>query len=295
MDDKKTDFIKAVGVVGLGIIGGSFVRAYHRAGYRVYGSDTDKITLDYVLMTGAMQGTLEEHGYSGLEAVFLAIPPDQAVMWLEKHAHEIEPGTLVIDCCGIKRHICEVGFRLMEETDMTFVGGHPMAGLQVWGFKNSSADMFDGADFVLVPKDRSNIWILERVKALLRIAGFKLFTVMSPEEHDRVIAFTSQLSHIVSSAFVKSEKALGKEAAVTGGSFRDMTRVAYLNESMWTSLFLENRDNLLKELKRLMADLQNYADALEAGDGDTLRKLLAEGRAQKVASEKQSVSARAKV
>ncbi len=287
----ETDF-QNIGVVGLGLIGGSLARAYQKAGFTVYGSDRNKITLDFVRMTGIIRDTLEAHGFQGLDAVFLAVPPQEAVTWLRDHAKEIPAGTLVIDCCGNKRQICDLGFQLMDETEMTFVGGHPMAGRQVWGFKNSRADMFEGADFVIVPRDRSDIRLLERVKALLRPAGFQVFSVMAPEEHDQIIAFTSQLSHIVSSAFIKSEKALGRDAAAAGGSFRDMTRVAYLNEAAWTELFLENRDNLLAELRRLLEDLGAYEKALEAGDSETLKKLLAEGRFHKQAAEEKAEALR---
>lgn len=270
-----------VGIVGLGLIGGSLARAYKRAGHEVYGYDHDKLNTEFVELAGVIQGVLTEERYPECDLIFLCIPPKYAKEWLERNAEDLTERTLVIDCCGTKRGICETGFSLMEKTKLLFVGGHPMAGRQVWGFKNSREDMFDGAVFAIVPKDKNDIRLLTRVKDALRPAGFARFQVMTPDVHDEIIAYTSQMPHLISNAFVKSPRAMRDEAAVAGGSFRDMTRVAYLDEQMWTELFLENRDNLLKELDGFVEELEIYRSALENEEEDVLTRLLAEGRKRK--------------
>ena len=270
-----------VGIVGLGLIGGSLARAYKAQGHTVLGADTDKKTVGFVKLTGVIDGELTEEEMPLCDLVLIAIPPSQAEMWIAEHAALFGKNTLVMDCCGTKRRVCEVGFRMMDETDMLYVGSHPMAGRRVWGFKNSMADMFRGATCAIVPRDRSDIRLLEKVKIMLAPLGISKFLVMTADEHDRVIAFTSQMSHLISNAFVKSDQALKEEAEAAGGSFRDMTRVAYLDEHMWTELFLENRDNLLSELDLFMSELERYRVALETEDTDTLTKLLAEGSKRK--------------
>ena len=270
-----------VGIVGLGLIGGSLARAYKAQGHTVLGTDTDKKTVGFVKLTGVIDGELTKEEMPLCDLVLIAIPPSQAETWLEENAALFTKDTLIMDCCGIKRRVCDVAFRMMEETDMLFVGAHPMAGRQVWGFKNSMADMFRGATCAIVPKDGSDIRLLTKVKTMLAPLGVAKFLVMTAEEHDRVIAFTSQMSHLISNAFVKSDQALKEEAEAAGGSFRDMTRVAYLDEHMWTELFLENRDNLLSELDIFMSELERYRDALVSEDADALTKLLAEGSERK--------------
>lgn len=270
-----------IGIVGLGLIGGSLAKAYKRAGAEVLGADVDAVTSGFAKLSGACDGDLTEENLSTCDALFLAVTTGKTIQWLQAHADKIGPDTLVIDCCGIKRQVCQVGFRLSAEQDLCFVGGHPMAGRQVGGFKNSHADMFDGAVFVIVPPDRSDIRLLTRVKNILSLAGFSRFAVMTAEEHDRIVAFTSQMSHLISNAFVKSETAGARGTQVVGGSFRDMTRVAYLDEEMWTELFMENRDHLLMELDAFLAELGRYRTVLAEEDRQGLTNLLAEGKKRK--------------
>lgn len=274
-----------IGVVGLGLIGGSLARAYHQAGDTVYGYDADQVIQDFVQLSGVMQAELTPANRNECDVIFLAIPVQEAIRWLEENAGTLRPETLVIDCCGVKRPVCEAALALEKTTDLHFIGGHPMAGRQVWGYKNSSADLFEGSVFVIVPDDRNDIRMLSKVKQILKRAGFTGFQVMTPEEHDEVIAFSSQLSHVVSNAFVKSGEALADGTSITGGSFRDMTRVAYLDEKTWAELMMENRDKLLPQIQRLTEEIGKYADALAQGDKDALRELLAEGRRKKEETE----------
>ena len=179
--------------------------------------------------------------------------------------------------CGVKQEVCKVGFRLAEQYGFTFVGGHPMAGTQFSGFANSKADMFDGAPMVVVPPQADDILLLDRAKKLLTPAGFAHLTVTTAEHHDEMIAYTSQMCHVISNAYVKSPRAQ-MHKGYSAGSYMDLTRVAWLNEHMWTDLFLENRTFLLQELDQMIGSLQEYREALEQGNGDRLCTLLAEGR-----------------
>ncbi|HIS58902.1 MAG TPA: prephenate dehydrogenase/arogenate dehydrogenase family protein, partial [Candidatus Faecousia faecipullorum] len=200
--------------------------------------------------------------------------------WLEQNAPLIRSGALVIDCCGIKREICARCFPLAEKYGFTFVGGHPMAGSQFSGFKYSRADLFEGAPMVLVPPVFDDMALLDHVKKALTPCHFGSFSVTTAEDHDKMIAFTSQMPHILSNAFIKSPTALGHKG-FSAGSYKDLTRVAWLNPQMWAELFLENKDNVLFELDQYLHSLQAYRDALAQEDMETLVQLLDEGKRRK--------------
>ena len=271
-----------IGIVGLGLIGGSLAAALKNSGYMVLGSDTNKVTLDFAKMAGSIDGELTEDSISACDVIFVAITLEQAEAWIKLNAHLINKDSILIDCCGVKRKICKLGNEMSEVYGFKFMGGHPMAGKQVGGYKNSRADLFKDATFCLVPTDKNDIRLLARTKDVLKDIGFTRFIVMSPEEHDQVIAFTSQMAHLVSNAYIKSDIAEADEvAALSGGAFRDMTRVAYLDEAMWTELFMENSDNLLSELDGFIVELERYKEAIEKRDADALTKLLLEGKERK--------------
>jgi len=274
-----------IGVIGLGLIGGSLARAYKRAGAAVYGYDTNHLTTDFVKLAGSIDEELTKENMNDCDCIFIAIPPSRALDWLKENAPLLQRSTTVIDCCGVKRAICSLAEELMKETELSFVGGHPMAGVQGWGFKKSSEVMFDGSTFAIVSLDKNNIELLSKVKNIIKMAGFTELIVMSAEEHDEVIAFTSQLSHIVASSFIQSDTLLLSEKTIAGGSFRDMTRVAMMDENMWSGLMQENRDNLIREIRNLISELQKYLSALENSDTDRLMELLANGREIKTETE----------
>ncbi len=266
-----------VGVAGLGLIGGSLAKAYEKSGATVYGYDGNRVVQDFAKLQGTLSGDLDETTISTCDLLLIALYPEISVDYLERIAPYISPTTLVMDCCGVKREICRVGFSLAEQYGFTFVGGHPMAGTQYSGFANSKADLFQGAPMVIVPQNRDDIMLLDRVKKMLAPAGFAHLTVTTAEHHDEMIAYTSQMCHILSNAYVKSPRAQ-MHKGYSAGSYLDLTRVAWLNEHMWTDLFLENRDYLLTELDQVIGALQEYRTALEQGNGDRLCTLLAEGR-----------------
>ena len=269
-----------VGILGLGLIGGSLARAYALAGHNVYAAEKDDSMLSFAMLAGAVQGKLDEASIGQCDLILLAIYPDGSASWLEENAHLVSPNTLVLDCCGIKEDICRRCFPLAEKYGFTFVGGHPMAGSQFSGFKYSRATLFNGQPMVLVPPVFDNIELLDRVKEALKPCEFGFFSVTTAEEHDKMIAFTSQMPHILSNAFIKSPTAMNHKG-FSAGSYRDMTRVAWLNAPMWAELFMENRENVLFELNFYIESLRAYQQALEAQDMQTLTALLEEGKKRK--------------
>lgn len=276
--------VQTVGVVGLGLIGGSFAKAYKRAGWRVLAFDVDEDVMGAARVE-TIDGALDAATIPTCDLVLLAVYPGAAIDWLRTHADELAGDPLVIDCCGVKREVCEACLPLAQGRDFTFVGGHPMAGAQYSGFKYARANLFRNAPMVIVPPRTDDMALLDRIKCALAPAEFGSVCVTSAEEHDRRIAYTSQLAHVVSNAYIKSPTAQGHKG-FSAGSYRDMTRVAWLNENMWTELFLDDADNLLVELDRVIASLGEYRDALAARDADRLRELLAEGRIAKENAER---------
>ena len=269
-----------VGILGLGLIGGSLARAYKLAGHTVYVKNRDESMLSFAMLSGAVDGKLNEDTIPQCDLILLAIYPAGSADWLEANAPLISKKALVIDCCGTKQLVCQRCFPIAKEYGFTFVGGHPMAGSQFSGFKYSRASLFQGAPMVLVPPVYDDMALLQRVKDALDPCGFGFFSVTTAADHDRMIAFTSQMPHILSNAFIKSPTALDHKG-FSAGSYRDLTRVAWLNPGMWTELFLENRENLLFELDTYIQSLTQYRDALANQDEDTLYRLLDDGKKRK--------------
>lgn len=266
-----------VGITGLGHIGGSFAKAYHAAGHKVLAFDTDKAILDFAKLSGAVDEVLTRETLKDCDLILIAVYPQAAVRFLEEEGPYIGSRPLVIDCCGTKRVVTEAGMDAAKRFGFTFLGGHPMAGTKYAGFKYSETDLFQGAPMVLVPPTYDNIDLLMRVKELLAPCGFGCITVSDAEQHDRMIAFTSQLAHVISSSYIKSPTARAHNG-FSAGSYKDMTRVAWLNPPMWAELFLDNKENLLNEINYLIGNLEDFKKALSAEDREALIDLLAEGR-----------------
>ena len=269
-----------VGILGLGLIGGSLARAYALQGHTVYAQDQDSATLSFAMLAGAVHGQLNADTRKQCDLILLAIYPGSCGQWLEENAHDLSAQTLVLDCCGIKEEICRRGFALAQKYGFTFVGGHPMAGSHFSGFKYSRADLFEGAPMVLVPPVFDDIQLLDRVKAALSPCRFGSFSITTAQAHDQMIAFTSQMPHILSNAFIKSPTARNHRG-FSAGSYKDLTRVAWLNPQMWAELFLDNRENVLFELDTYLEHLSAYRQAIAAGDRSGLIGLLEEGKRQK--------------
>ena len=266
------------GVVSLGLMGGSFAKAFAAAGAEVFAWNRTRSTLE-LAMIETVTGELDESTIPTCELIVLAGYPASTIEWLERYARLVSPGAIVIDTVGVKRLICERCEKICAGLPFTFVGCHPMAGTQYSGFAHARATMFRGAPMVVVPPQMDEFAradVLERLKALLAPCEFGSFTLASAEGHDRIIAFTSQLAHVVSNAYVKSPTAR-EHRGFSAGSYKDLTRVARLNAPMWTELFLDNADFLSEEVGTIISNLQAYKDAIDARDAEALQELLAEG------------------
>lgn len=275
-----------VGIVGLGLIGGSLAKAFKEAGHTVYACNRTKSVEDVAIAAGVIDDVLSEKNIGSCEFIHLSLYPDASVAWLEENARYIDKDSIVLDECGTKRKICASCFDIADRYGFTFVGGHPMAGTHFSGFRYSRATMFSNATMILVPKDLQDFLLIERIATSLKPLGLKKIVTTDPENHDRMIAYTSQLAHVVSSAYIKSPSAQ-KHKGYSAGSFRDLTRVAWLNEKMWTELFIENGDYLAAEIDLVVENLKKYSDAIKSKDEKGLEELLREGRICKERSESQ--------
>ena len=252
-----------VGIRGMGLIGGSFEKAFRKAGHEVL---------------NLKDAAPEAVAACGL--VIVCLPPRFVAPWIREHAGEFADGALVTDAAGVKGVVCRELADVARTARWTFIGGHPMAGKEVSGYENSDAALFNGASMVLTPYDWTPPAAVERLKELLSPVGFSRFVITDPDRHDAMIAYTSQLAHVVSSAYVRDPLATS-HAGFSAGSYQDMTRVATVDPDIWTDLFLFNSKSLDAVLSRLIDRLGDYRTAVRDGDADELRRLLAEGRAAK--------------
>lgn len=269
-----------VGICGLGLIGGSMAKAYKEAGHTVLGYDKDESTLGYAKLASVIDDILDENNLAECELLMIALYPEATIKYLQAIAPNIDKSTIVIDLCGTKQLVCECGFSLAQKYGFTFVGGHPMAGTHNSGIKYSRANLFKNAPMVIVPPSYDDIAFLDMIKKMLLPAGFGKISVTTAKEHDIMIAFTSQLAHVVSNAYVKSPTAKNHKG-FSAGSYKDMTRVAWLNEKMWSELFLENKDPLLFEIDTIINSLSEYREAISTGNAEKLTSLLRDGRIAK--------------
>ena len=266
-----------VGIVGLGLIGGSLAKAFKFSeSVTVLATDINPTTTQIALMSDFIDGDLSER-ISECDCIFLAIDAPFVVKYIKENASKFKKDSIVIDCCGVKGVICQPCFDVAQKHDFHFIGGHPMAGLHKSGLKYSKEDLFKGANMVLVPMHDEDINVLQRAKDVVMLAGFGSISITTPQKHDEIIAFTSQLAHVVSNAYVKSPNA-PKHKGFSAGSYKDLTRVAWLNENMWAQLFLSNKQNICFEIENLISELTKYNEAIKNDDKETLVSLLKDGR-----------------
>ncbi|MBQ6803209.1 MAG: prephenate dehydrogenase [Clostridia bacterium] len=266
------------GIVGLGLIGGSLARSikFH-SNHQVFGADLNETTILQARMVGAIDGVLDQEVLKSCDVVLVALYPQASVDYILSHQDDFRDGALVIDCSGVKRYVCDRLFPAFEGKKAIFMGGHPMAGRERSGFSYAQDDLFENASMILTPAPGTDVEIIRQAKEIFLSIGFGRVRFSTPREHDEMIAFTSQLAHIVSGAYVKTPLA-AKHKGFSAGSFKDMTRVARLNEEMWTELFLENDDLLLSQVEALIDRMCEYRDALKEKDAEKLKAILREGR-----------------
>ena len=270
-----------IAIIGLGLIGGSLARTIKlHTEHTVYGCDLNPQTIQQAFLMGAIDAELTDESLRTCDMVLVSLYPGAIVQWVKAHAADFKPDCLVIDCGGVKQQICEALTPLARAGDWHFLGGHPMAGREHSGFRYAKDDLFDNASMILCTDGNDDPELLQTARDFFLDLGFRRVQFTSPKTHDEMIAYTSQLAHIVSSAYVKCPLA-DKHRGFSAGSFADMTRVAKLNEAMWTELFFDNREALLPVVEDLVQRVTEYRDALRDNDRDGMMKLLREGRETK--------------
>ena len=273
-----------VAIIGLGLIGGSMAKSIKaRTSHTVWGVDLDTETMTMARMCGAIDGPLTDEKLPQCDLILVAIRPGAAIEWVRRHADSISKSAILVDLCGVKRVVVEGIAPIAERHGFAYIGGHPMAGKERGGFTSATDSLYVGASMILTPDKRTDMQLLETLKSFFLDIGFAGLTFSNPEEHDRIIAFTSQLAHIVSSSYIKSPEAQ-RRRGFSAGSFQDMTRVARLDEDMWTELFLDDADYLTAELEEIIRHLSEYHDALQSRDAEKLRALLKDGREKKASA-----------
>ena len=272
-----------VGIIGLGLIGGSMAKTVRaRSECDIYGYDADPGVVERAISEGVLSGSLEGR-YDVVDILIVALYPKDVVNIILKTAPKLSKGCIVIDCTGVKQAVCRGVSEKLSAMGLRFIGGHPMAGKEVAGYANSDDELFAGASMILCRDAFTDEAAMTEAEGFFRSVGFSVKKT-TPEEHDCVIAYTSQLAHVVSSSYIKS-RTLDKRYGFSAGSFKDMTRVAKLNEEMWADLFLANSSELVSQIDELAMHLMEYGNAIDSGDRDRLVALLRDGRIRKETDE----------
>ena len=267
-----------IGIVGLGLIGGSLAKSIKKnTSYSCFGYDIDRAAVAGALAQEAIDSELSLEDMGSCDVIIVCLHPQQTIDFISDNVSQFGSETIVIDTCGVKRAIIDKVDPLCHENGVSFVGCHPMAGREFSGFAYSVDNLFEKASFIMTPTELTPMGAVSKISSLAKEIGFARIVISNPDEHDRVIAFTSQLAHIVSSAYVKSPSLL-KQSGFSAGSFKDLTRVAKLNEDMWTTLFLMNDKPLVDEIDHIIDRLTEYRDSISSADADKLRSLLKDVR-----------------
>ncbi len=267
-----------IGIVGLGLMGGSLAKAISfGTKHTVWGTNRSPEAVSKALFVGAIQKELEKKDLQKCDLVIISLYPQASIDYIKENAKSFKKGAIIMDISGVKRYVCDALYDCAKENDFVFIGAHPMAGLHLSGFEHSTAKIFNNSSMILTPYEDTPIECVNAIKELFLSIGFTNIQMSTPDEHDKIIAFTSQLAHVVSNAYVKSPNAFVHKG-FSAGSYKDLTRVAYLNEDMWAELFLENSDNLINEIDSIVNNLVQYKEALENNDREELVRLLRDGK-----------------
>ena len=267
-----------IGIVGLGLMGGSLAKAISfGTEHTVWGTNRSPEAVQKALFVGAIEKELTKDDLKECDLVIVSLYPQASVDYIKENASNFKKGSIVMDISGVKRYVCDALYEVAKKNDFVFIGAHPMAGLHLSGFEHSTAKIFNNSSMILTPYEDTPWGYINTITELFLKIGFTNIQMSTPDEHDKIIAFTSQLAHIVSNAYVKSPNALIHKG-FSAGSYKDLTRVAYLNENMWSELFLENRDNLINEIDSIVNNLVQYKEAMENNDREKLEELLRDGK-----------------
>lgn len=275
-----------IGIIGLGLIGGSMAKAIkENTNHTVLGYDIKESEVFAARLVGSVDEALDDGNIGECNFVIVSAYPQGTIDYVKENAHKFAEGSIVVDCGGTKANVCRELFPVADKSGFEFIGGHPMAGTQFSGFGHSRANLYKGATMLLVPQEKTSIPTREKARDLFLSIGFGRVQFTTPEQHDRVIGYTSQLPHIISNAYVKSPNAMDQRG-FSAGSYKDLSRVARLNEPMWTELFMANKENIIFEIDNLIENLKQYSDAIKANDEKTLIELLRDGTQKKERADK---------
>ena len=260
-------------IVGLGLIGGSYAKALTRLGYHVTALARRQETIDYAVSHGIIAGggaEIDPELIGSADAVIFALYPGVFKDWIRDNQHLLRSGAMLTDVTGVKRCIV-YDIQAMLRPDVEFIAAHPMAGREVYGVENSDDRIFHEANYIVTPTDKNTPEAVEWCKSLGRVLGFRKVSVLSPEEHDEMIGFLSQLTHCIAVSLMtcKENRHL---VDYTGDSFRDLTRIARINEDMWSELFLLNRDELLAQMDQFEKEFHELRELLAAGDAEGMKE-----------------------
>lgn len=272
---------KNIGIVGLGLIGASFAKAYKEyTNHPVFGWNRTHAVTEKALADMVIDEELTTENMKQMDILIVCLFPQACVDYILNNLKHLKPGTIIIDIAGVKGIIIEQVEHACKNSGIIFVGGHPMAGLEVIGYDNSIPHLFQGASMILVPNVSSTPQAINFLSGMFKQLGFGMIIECNAQKHDKMIGYTSQLCHVVSNAFVKNEAAQFHKG-FSGGSYRDLTRVAKLNEHMWNELFLLNKEALLEEINEFMGHMDELKVALELEDQEKLTDLLRIGSERK--------------
>lgn len=267
-----------IAVVGLGLIGGSFCKALKKHTFHhIMGIDTNEETIKKALEVGAIDEEIAPERLSEANLTIVCLYPEAIVNFVKTNADNFKKGSIVIDSCGVKEYVVNECTDVLAKREVIFVGTHPMAGREFSGFDYSTDNLYDGASFIITPTENTPQIAVDLLQTLASSLGFGKAVVSTPKKHDEVIAYTSQLAHVVSNAYVKSPTMLNFDG-FSAGSFQDLTRVAKLNEYMWSELFLCNKNALLNEINCILDCIAEYRNAIRDSDRERLIEILRDGR-----------------
>ncbi len=264
-----------IGIVGLGLIGGSYAKSLRKYGYKIYGIDIDQKSLDY-----ALQHNIIDFGdknpkdiLKNVDVVFICLYPEETIKFIRKNINNFKRGAIIADVVGIKRNIID-SLDIYKDDDVEFVFTHPVAGKETSGVINSDEAIFQGANFVITPTKWNSEEAINVITILAKQMGFSSVSQISDVAHDDIIGFTSQLTHAIAISLVNSDDEKYNTSLFIGDSYKDLTRIAKINEDLWAELFIKNKDFLLKHINKFERELDILKDAINAKDFEGLKELM---------------------
>lgn len=262
-------------IVGLGLMGGSYAYALSKRGYHVWGIDINRESIDYALTNRIIEkgACFDADLVKNADVIFFGLYPKTMIAWLKGHRDLLKPGCLISDVSGVKCHIADTAQALLQDLPVEFIASHPMAGKEVSGVTYANDQMFEQANFIITPTNVNTDAAISFLKEFAKELGFANISVLSPQKHDEMIGYVSQLTHVIAISLMNANDNPDL-VHYTGDSFRDLTRIARINEHLWTELFFLNKDNLIREIDDFETALQALKQTLLHGDADTLKQMM---------------------